>query len=672
MLRINKPQQNQTPECSSHPNPPPSNPSKYSSSIQPETPQFKKDLENLTRLHSRRLKSTPLPFSPSDSQMEFEQLLASPLGSNFLGNLIGDSFIQEMKNDEGNPLEGLCPMFALYFVKSLLTPLISKYPELNDILPRFTECLEFSQQITACASLSLEDQRTRVVEIVDAIKEKAKQLKPGEKLLLPGGWTADPYGHTMLVEITLNLDGTFRATLFNTGSGAEFHEFIPTSSKRLINPAKTYPNISYQELIDGELIENLLELQCFNPVAERHREYGAYDLEALFTFSGRISVSREGSDALVFDEGIAPAISEEKNRADDSLAGDRKLTEKVNKADLYAGKFAPFDSRQTERKPVFRTPQRAGTCPIRVLLAYLQSLMNNYKLLRLDMNNLTLGTMLKVHQGHLAAKPKLRELLQNCASVYANQLITMYKRNGSGAASSSACCSSGSMPPLTEGLELVESIFQEIEDASPKKNRDPVEFPQQLDPTHFSLEITQALNALAKKREPISMVGDPQVATFRQMRQPEIWKKDLYENCIEESHTNPDLFGSEFTPQNLIAKLTKVSDLCEEMQKVTDFDLAFYHSIVALRKLPLLGSQEGDAFWRRVDKKTISTASQLIEKLVKVLKERDLQWIIYDSEEMYFAIEKGNVLLYQLEKLRGCKHEQPFSLTGLHFENCPE
>ncbi|MFI5343477.1 MAG: hypothetical protein ACHQUC_04575, partial [Chlamydiales bacterium] len=53
---------------------------------------------------------------------------------------------------------------------------------------------------------------------------------------------------------------------------------------------------------------------------------------ALFASSVRISVSREGADALVFDEGIAPAISEEKNRADDFLAGDRKLTDEVNKA----------------------------------------------------------------------------------------------------------------------------------------------------------------------------------------------------------------------------------------------------------------------------------------------------------------------------------------------------
>ncbi|MBY0281996.1 MAG: haloacid dehalogenase-like hydrolase [Alphaproteobacteria bacterium] len=49
---------------------------------------------------------------------------------------------------------------------------------------------------------------------------------------------------------------------------------------------------------------------------------------ALFTSSA----SGEGSDALVFDEGIAPAIPKEKSRADDSLAGDRKLTEEANKA----------------------------------------------------------------------------------------------------------------------------------------------------------------------------------------------------------------------------------------------------------------------------------------------------------------------------------------------------
>ena len=53
---------------------------------------------------------------------------------------------------------------------------------------------------------------------------------------------------------------------------------------------------------------------------------------AMFTFTGRISAKRKAPDAVVFDEGIAPAISEEKNTADGRLAAGRKLTAKVNMA----------------------------------------------------------------------------------------------------------------------------------------------------------------------------------------------------------------------------------------------------------------------------------------------------------------------------------------------------
>lgn len=52
----------------------------------------------------------------------------------------------------------------------------------------------------------------------------------------------------------------------------------------------------------------------------------------LFTSSSRISVSREELDVAIFDEGKALAILEEKSAADAPLAGDRKLTEEVNKA----------------------------------------------------------------------------------------------------------------------------------------------------------------------------------------------------------------------------------------------------------------------------------------------------------------------------------------------------
>ena len=54
---------------------------------------------------------------------------------------------------------------------------------------------------------------------------------------------------------------------------------------------------------------------------------------AVFTPSSRISVSRERSDVAFWDEGIALAIAEEKNAAEDLLAGDRKLLQEVNRAE---------------------------------------------------------------------------------------------------------------------------------------------------------------------------------------------------------------------------------------------------------------------------------------------------------------------------------------------------
>ncbi len=53
---------------------------------------------------------------------------------------------------------------------------------------------------------------------------------------------------------------------------------------------------------------------------------------------------------MIFDEGIALAISEEKSTADDLLADDRKLTEKVNTAFPYM-KSTKKDKLQAEKFP---------------------------------------------------------------------------------------------------------------------------------------------------------------------------------------------------------------------------------------------------------------------------------------------------------------------------------
>ena len=70
----------------------------------------------------------------------------------------------------------------------------------------------------------------------------------------------------------------------------------------------------------------------------------------MFTFTGRISAKRKAPDAVVFDEGIAPAISEEKNTADGRLAAGRKLTVKVNMAPL--GAPSPFGNVSPQRQVI--------------------------------------------------------------------------------------------------------------------------------------------------------------------------------------------------------------------------------------------------------------------------------------------------------------------------------
>ena len=58
------------------------------------------------------------------------------------------------------------------------------------------------------------------------------------------------------------------------------------------------------------------------------------EMKALFTFPDRISIRREAPDIGDCDEGIAIAIAEEQSPTDGGLAADRKLTEKVNKAEI--------------------------------------------------------------------------------------------------------------------------------------------------------------------------------------------------------------------------------------------------------------------------------------------------------------------------------------------------
>ena len=63
---------------------------------------------------------------------------------------------------------------------------------------------------------------------------------------------------------------------------------------------------------------------------------------ASFAFTVKISAKREAPDVATFDESIAEgAMDEEKGATDGCLAAGRKLTGKVNEAQICAGMGAP-------------------------------------------------------------------------------------------------------------------------------------------------------------------------------------------------------------------------------------------------------------------------------------------------------------------------------------------
>ena len=57
-------------------------------------------------------------------------------------------------------------------------------------------------------------------------------------------------------------------------------------------------------------------------------------MQALFTSSGKDSLSRNAPDGAIRDEGIAVAMAEERSAADGVLQASESLTEEPSKADI--------------------------------------------------------------------------------------------------------------------------------------------------------------------------------------------------------------------------------------------------------------------------------------------------------------------------------------------------
>jgi len=100
------------------------------------------------------------------------------------------------------------------------------------------------------------------------IHQDIKNLKKGEYLLMPGGWTNDKGGHAIIYQYSIDDNGDLLFTIDNSGSGLNFHEKKSDPEKELYNPMLIYKipanqinNESLAEFIQETIIPKAPQLK---------------------------------------------------------------------------------------------------------------------------------------------------------------------------------------------------------------------------------------------------------------------------------------------------------------------------------------------------------------------------------------------------------------------------
>ena len=124
-----------------------------------------------------------------------------------------DPFIGEMRYEGVDSREMLKEF--LYFLKSIKEG--DEADVLKPIIPLFEECLKIAEEVSKIVIVEKYDQPLNfepIKKLAKELEKKAHQLKVGERMVIPGGWTDRNHeGHAMLYcverEFRSNLNSLF-------------------------------------------------------------------------------------------------------------------------------------------------------------------------------------------------------------------------------------------------------------------------------------------------------------------------------------------------------------------------------------------------------------------------------------------------------------------------------
>lgn len=132
------------------------------------------------------------------------------------------------------------------------------------------------------------------------------------------------------------LRGTLFKVLWTIALGIALSLFFYTSILSLmLSPLALKPGLELNEIKHQQIVNNSSIALLYTVPHESYtiiKNSSQVTQKAVFPFTDRVSVERDPSNGVADDEGIASAIAEKTDTADEGVAAGRKLTEKGNTA----------------------------------------------------------------------------------------------------------------------------------------------------------------------------------------------------------------------------------------------------------------------------------------------------------------------------------------------------
>ncbi|MDR3442693.1 MAG: DUF3638 domain-containing protein [Legionella sp.] len=154
------------------------------------------------------------------------------LDASLFAHIQNDAFLSGTYKLEGNFFSNTV-VYLNQYINILKTNGDDVTPEYLKLADNLAFLVKADECLSKCTTE--EELQTLVTQILNDILK----LQSGEKILLPGGWLVVDIGHAMVYQIEREAD-TYFFTVFNAGSGLQYHAKKSTEEKELIHPAKAW------------------------------------------------------------------------------------------------------------------------------------------------------------------------------------------------------------------------------------------------------------------------------------------------------------------------------------------------------------------------------------------------------------------------------------------------